>query len=51
MIGTDGATVARPHGHSEPEISLSETIAVFESEFFVEWQVAEHDVLAPAAEK
>jgi uncharacterized protein YcgI (DUF1989 family) len=52
LIGTDGATVARPYGHPESlEASLSEAIADFESEFFVEWQVADHDLLATAGEK
>ena len=52
MIGIDEATVARPYGQSESlETSLSEAIAAFESEFFVEWQVADHGMVASAAEK
>ena len=47
MIGIDGATVARPHGNPESlTTTLPEALADFESEFFVEWQVAEDDLLA-----
>ncbi len=49
MIGIDGATVTRPHGYPDsPAIPLPEALADFESEFFVEWQVADHELLAPA---
>ncbi len=47
MIGIDGATVARPHGHPESLATpLPEASADFESEFFVEWQVADDEFLA-----
>ncbi len=50
MIGIDGATVARPHGHPEPLAApLLEEFAEFESEFFVEWQVADEALLSPLA--
>ena len=42
MIGIDGATVARPHGQTESlNAPLPGEFAEFESEFFVEWQVAD----------
>ena len=48
MIGIDGATVVRPHGQPESLAApLPEALADFESEFFVEWQVADHDLMAP----
>ena len=46
MIGTDGATVARPHGQPDSLATpLRDVLAEFESEFFVEWQVADHELL------
>lgn len=49
MIGTDGDTVVRPHGHPESlPTPLPEALTTFEPEFFVEWQVAEHEILTPA---
>lgn len=48
MIGIDGATVVRPYGHPESLTTpLPEALTEFESEFFVEWQVADDDLLAP----
>ena len=52
MIGIDGATVALPHGRPDSLATpLPEALAELESEFFVEWQVAGCDVLAPAEQK
>ncbi len=52
MIGIDGATVARPHGHPESFATpLPEALAEFESEFFVEWQVADEALLSASPEK
>ena len=47
MIGIDGATVARPQGHPENLVAtLPEEFADFESEFVVDWQVADHGDLS-----
>ncbi len=52
MTGIDGATVARPSGHPEALAnSLPVDLGEFEPEFFVEWQVADDDLLAPGTEK
>ena len=47
MIGIDGATAARPHVAPDSlSIPLPEALADLEAEFFVEWQVADHDLMA-----
>lgn len=52
MIATDGATVARPHRHPESLATpLPEALATFEPEFFVEWQVADHEIGLRRGEK
>jgi hypothetical protein len=50
LIGTDGATVAWPQGHPEAVPKpFHGALADFEPEFFVEWQVADDELLATEA--
>ena len=54
MTGIDGATAARPETKglsSRPDTDgfLSDVLASFNAEFFVEWQVADHEALTRLA--
>lgn len=43
MTGIDGATAARPQDWMQPsDLPLPHLLDSFGSEFFVEWQVADH---------
>lgn len=42
MTGTDGAIILPLYGRPQPlDGSLSDVLVTFESEYFVEWQVAD----------
>ena len=48
MSGIDSASVARPEGRPDPRgTRFPEVLAALASEFFVEWQVADHAAFAP----
>ncbi|MGH9263382.1 MAG: hypothetical protein ACRD1D_01690 [Acidimicrobiales bacterium] len=46
MTRIDGATAARSQGFSQPsDQPLFDLLGPFNAEYFVEWQVADHDDL------
>ena len=49
MTGTDTATMARPEGRPDVRAARPpEALAPLTSEYFVEWQVADHVPFVPA---